>query len=60
VPWPSRLQVGPLPVKALRRYWRVGSDGVPEGPNWEMTFYRPTDPLGKAFALVALEAIVGA
>jgi hypothetical protein len=54
------LQVGPLPVKAIRRYWRVGSDGAPEGPNWEMTFWRPTDPLGQRFALVALEATVRA
>jgi hypothetical protein len=54
------LQVGPLPVKTLRRYWRIGSDGVPEGPNWEMTFWRPTDPLGERFALVALEAPIGA
>jgi hypothetical protein len=40
------LQIGPLPVKALRRSWSVNSDGEPEGPHWEMTFWRPTDPLG--------------
>jgi hypothetical protein len=39
------LQIGPLPVKAIRRYWRVGSDGAPEGPNWEMTFLRPAESL---------------
>lgn len=54
------LQVGPLPVKTLRRYWRIGSDGAPEGPNWEMTFYPPSYPLGQRFALVALEPVVGA
>ena len=37
------LQIGPLPVKALRRYWRIGSDGIPEGPNWEMTFSKTAD-----------------
>ncbi len=28
-----------LPVRALRRVWRV-LDGEPEGPTWEMSFYR--------------------
>jgi hypothetical protein len=27
-----------LPVRTLRRYWRVDSAGEPSGPNWEMTF----------------------
>jgi hypothetical protein len=53
------LQVGPLPVKALRRYWTIGSDGAPEGPHWEMTFWRPTDPLGKPLALVTLGTTSG-
>ncbi len=29
-----------LPVRALRRVWRV-IDGEPEGPTWEMSFYPP-------------------
>jgi hypothetical protein len=49
-----------LPVRSLRRYWRIGSDGAPEGPNWEMTFYPPEHPLGQGFALVALGTAVGA
>jgi hypothetical protein len=32
------LQLG-LPVRALRRVWRV-IDGEPDGPTWEMSFYR--------------------
>lgn len=27
-----------LPVRALRRYWRV-LDGEPVGPDWEMSFW---------------------
>lgn len=27
-----------LPVRAIRRYWRVGPEG-PEGPQWEMVFW---------------------
>lgn len=53
------LQNGPLPVRAIRRYWTVNSDGEPEGPHWEITFWRPGDPLGQRFALVALEAVAG-
>jgi hypothetical protein len=53
------LQVGPLPVKALRRSWSVSSDGEPEGPHWELTFWRPTDPLGQPLAFVALGATSG-
>lgn len=29
-----------LPVRALRRYWRISSNGEPSGPNWEITFRR--------------------
>jgi hypothetical protein len=32
--------------------------GAPDGPNWEMTFWRPTDPLGQPLALLALVAAV--
>jgi hypothetical protein len=35
-------------------------DGAPEGLNWEMTFWRPTDPLGQRLALLALVAAVRA
>jgi hypothetical protein len=39
------LQNGPLPVASVRRYWDVNADGEPEGPHWEMTFWRSaTDP----------------
>jgi hypothetical protein len=33
------LQHG-FPVASVRRYWDVNEDGEPEGPRWEMTFWR--------------------
>jgi hypothetical protein len=30
-----------LPVASIRRYWDVNSECEPEGPHWEMTFWRP-------------------
>lgn len=35
-----------LPVRVLRRYWRVDRSGEPCGPYWEMTF-RPV-PLSRS------------
>ena len=32
-----------LPVRAVRRYWAV-IEGEPSGPDWEITFWRPTCP----------------
>ena len=29
-----------FPVKALRLMWTVDEDGLPHGPDWEMTFRR--------------------
>ena len=33
------LTFGPLPIRALRRAWRM-TEGELTGPDWEMTFYR--------------------
>lgn len=35
----SVAQTFGLPVRSLRRFWDL-STGVPEGPYWEMTFFR--------------------
>jgi len=51
------LQNGPCPVASVRRYWDVNSDGEPEGPHWEMTFWRPSDPLGEPDALLAARTV---
>jgi hypothetical protein len=29
-----------LPVRAVRRIWTVNEDGHPEGPHWELAFWR--------------------
>jgi hypothetical protein len=29
-----------LPVRALRRYWRISPNGEPHGPHWEIVFRR--------------------
>ena len=36
------LQHG-LPARAIRRIWTVDEDGHPEGPHWELAFWRPAN-----------------